>query len=601
MSNYIPQSIIEDIRNRTNIVDIVGEYVNLKRYGNNFKGLCPFHSEKTPSFVVNEEKQIFKCFGCGIGGDVFTFLKNYNNSTFPEAVKLLGNRYGIQLNSRSLSPELTRKFHERESLLKINNMAMNCYKKALNNEKIGLYARNYLQKRNIKNDVIETFDIGYAPSGWNNILRYFSREGISLINVEKAGLIIKNNNARYYDRFRDRIIFPIKNRSGEVIGFGGRVLDDSLPKYLNSPETSLYHKSKSLYGFYQSQNNCRKEKKIFIVEGYFDLIALYKHNIKNAVATLGTSLTKDHIRLIKGYVSDIIMVYDSDEAGLNAVKRSIELFKNEGVDFRRRNNTNEIEIRLLILPKGDDPDSYLDKYGAESFIKLADEAKGIIPFILDWAINKYGLNINGKAKIISELKNYLSLLYKNFSDIEFDESINIISDRLNINYETILNEVRNEIKTQSNNNSYNVYNKTKDLNKLQDNISAYKMEKKLLSMILNYPDTIDSLTELNLIDAFEDDNIKTIIKIIIDKQKKFNIDELMSIVETDKQRQLIANLTINDENWDKSQCNTLLNQFKFRTIRIHKQRLKKQIEMAEINKDYDMVQNLQKKLFNLNN
>jgi len=601
VSNYIPQSIIEDIRNRTNIVDIVGEYVNLKRYGNNFKGLCPFHNEKTPSFVVNEEKQIFKCFGCGIGGDVFTFLKNYNNSTFPEAVKLLGNRYGIQLNSRSLSPELTRKFHERESLLKINNMAMNCYKKALNNEKIGLNARNYLQNRSIKNDVIETFDIGYAPSGWNNILRYFSRERISLINVEKAGLIIKNNNARYYDRFRDRIIFPIKNRSGEVIGFGGRVLDDSLPKYLNSPETPLYHKSKSLYGFYQSQNNCRKEKKIFIVEGYFDLIALYKHNIKNAVATLGTSLTKDHIRLIKGYVSDIIMVYDSDEAGLNAVKRSIELFKNEGVDFRRGNNTNEIETRLLILPKGDDPDSYLEKFGADSFIKLADKAKGIIPFILDWAINKYGLNINGKAKIISELKNYLSLLYKNFSDIEFDESINIISERLNINYETILSEVRNEIKTQSNNNNYNVYNKTKDLNKLQDNISAYKMEKKLLSMILNYPDIIDNLTELNLIDAFEDDNIKTIIKIIIDKQKKFNIDELMSIVETDEQRQLIANLTISDENWDKTQCNTLLNQFKYRTIRIQKQRLKKQIEMAEINKDYDLVQNLQKKLFNLNN
>jgi DNA primase len=333
---FIPEDKISEIKNAADIVDIISETVLLKKAGRNFLGLCPFHSEKTPSFTVSPEKQIFYCFGCGAGGNVFSFLMKHESLTFPEAARALAKRYGITIPTKTLSPEQRRKIGQKESLLDLNKQAMDFFHHELLSSVAGKQALSYLSKRGISEETIDQFNLGYAPKGWDNLLRFFTKMRIRPGLLEISGLVAaRKNSSGFYDRFRDRIIFPIFDVNMEVVGFGGRVMDNSEPKYLNSPETSVYNKSRTLYGLHRARDKCRTDDKVFIVEGYLDLLALHQHGIENSVATLGTALTAEHIRMLARYTRRMVLVYDSDEAGIKSAYRCIETFWKEHVDFQR--------------------------------------------------------------------------------------------------------------------------------------------------------------------------------------------------------------------------------------------------------------------------
>ena len=304
------------------IVDIVSEVVVLQKAGKNFQGLCPFHTEKTPSFTVSPQKQIYYCFGCGAGGDVFEFLKNHGGLTFVEAARTLARRYGIELPHKKLSAQQRQVMSERERLLAVNRHALEFYSRTLAGDTEGQKARAYLQRRGLSAAMTGKFKLGYASPGWRRLHDYLLKKRISPALAEKAGLVVKKSgSAGYYDRFRERIVFPIFNLSTQVIGFGGRVMDDSLPKYLNSPETLVFNKRRALYGVHLAKQVCRRQESAFVVEGYFDLLALFQHGIENSVATLGTALTADHVKLLRGFIGPkgrVILVFDSDAAGLKA-------------------------------------------------------------------------------------------------------------------------------------------------------------------------------------------------------------------------------------------------------------------------------------------
>ncbi len=309
---------------------------------------------------------------------------------------MLARRYGIEIPTHAMSPEQKRQMNERESLFDINRQAMEYFRQVLHGDS-GKKAMAYLDKRGMAKEVIEGFDLGYAPDGWNNLINFFSEKGISLSLVEKAGLIIprKSGNS-FYDRFRDRIIFPIIDVRMQVIGFGGRIMDDAAEqsKYLNSPETPLYKKSRSLYGLHKAKQKCRQSDAVYVVEGYLDVLSLHQHGIENAVATLGTALTPEHIRILRGYAGKVTLVYDSDEAGVRAALRSTEIFRKE-----------ETDAYILVLePEGYDPDSYLFEFGADAFINAASQSSGVISFLTDSAIKKHGLSTEGKIRIVSDME-----------------------------------------------------------------------------------------------------------------------------------------------------------------------------------------------------
>ena len=353
MANFIPEDKISEIKHSADIVDIVSDVVLLKKAGKNLVGLCPFHSEKTPSFTVSPDKQIFHCFGCGVGGNVISFLMKQEGLSFPEVARHLAKRYGVSIPEGPVSPEQKRRMSERESLFDLNRRAMDYFHETLLKSPAGEKARSYLSKRGISAKTIDAFKLGFARDGWDHLLRYFSGRRIPRALLEKSGLILaRKDSSGYYDRFRNRIIFPIFNASMQVIGFGGRVLDDALPKYLNSPETAVYNKSRSLYGIHRAKEKCRTTGTVFIVEGYFDLLTLHQHGIENAVATLGTALTAEHVRLLTRYASRMILVYDSDEAGIRSAQRCIETFWHEHVDFRREDVFSEekADTHILVLP-----------------------------------------------------------------------------------------------------------------------------------------------------------------------------------------------------------------------------------------------------------
>jgi DNA primase len=362
--------IIDQIRQTANILDIASQYTTLKKSGRRHVGLCPFHSEKTPSFTLDEEKQLFHCFGCGAGGDIFTLVMEKENLSFAEALRYLAQKYNITLPERKrLSPQYKKL---EENILKLTEMALAFFKKNLFNTSEGRKALEYLKKRQISDEIIQKFKIGYALNSWDSLISFFERQNISPELLEKAGLAIFNPKKNsYYDRFRGRIIFPIFSESGKTVAFGGRSLFDAEPKYLNSPDTPIYTKGKLLYGLNFSKESIREEGEIILVEGYTDYIALYQAGITNLAASLGTSLTPDQISLAKRFTKKMIMSFDGDTAGLKAASRAVSLGFEKGM-----------QTTCIQIPKEFDPDSYLKKHGAEAFRSLIKNSLSGLHFLI---------------------------------------------------------------------------------------------------------------------------------------------------------------------------------------------------------------------------
>ena len=341
------KDIIEEIKSRCDIVDIISDYMHLEKSGSNYTGLCPFHSEKTGSFMVSKSKQIYKCFGCNAGGDVISFVMRWENVDFMEAVKILARKCGITLD-RNISEEEKKKIQEINKFREIHTEAARFYFANLLRTKNPGY--EYLRKRGLSDKIIKKFGLGYSPNSWNSLMNYLLSKGYDKTDLVKCGLIThKTESNKYFDRFRNRVMFPIFNYNGKVIGFGGRVLDDSLPKYLNSPETLVFNKRMNLYGLNISKKGI-KDDTLILVEGYMDLISLYQNNIENVVATLGTALTIEQAKLIRRFAKNVIISYDSDQAGQNATLRAIDILLKA-----------DIKVKILNLKDCKDPDDFIKK------------------------------------------------------------------------------------------------------------------------------------------------------------------------------------------------------------------------------------------------
>ena len=354
MMGRLPAEFIDEVRARFDIVEVVSQYVQLKRSGRNYFGLCPFHNEKTPSFSVSQEKQIFHCFGCGEGGNVYTFLMKIEGLTFTEVVLELARRAGVPLPRQQDTPWERKKLRARERLYKIMELAHDYYQYQLQ-QPAGRKALEYLYRRGLKPEIIKQFGLGYAPDSWHAVKNLLMKKGFTEKELLTVGLL-GESSGRTYDRFRNRIIFPIHDQSGQVIAFGGRTLGDGQPKYLNSPETPLFNKSKTLYALHLARQAVRQQNSVIIFEGYMDVIAAHQAGINHAVATLGTSLTETQARILRNQAEEVIIVYDADAAGQAATWRGLEILRHAGC-----------LVKVGRLPQGLDPDDYLGRYGAETF------------------------------------------------------------------------------------------------------------------------------------------------------------------------------------------------------------------------------------------
>ncbi len=389
---HIREDIIQSILDSANIRQVVEEFVPLRKRGRNWVGLCPFHSDKDPSFSVNEEKQIFYCFGCGQGGDAIGFLMRMQGLSFIEALKKLAGLYGIDIPEAPLSYSETKRRKESEGLVGANEEASRFYQNNLLGSKRALNALKYLEKRGIGNDIITRFGLGYAEAGWDSLLNHLKSRQVMPELAEKAGLVVQRDGGGYYDRFRDRIIFPIHNKAGDIVALGGRILGDGSPKYLNSPETNIYKKGHVLYGLHKNKDAIRQAGRGYVVEGYMDLLALVQAGVNNVVATLGTALTQNHIKLLKGLTKDWVLVFDGDEAGLKASLRALPLFYQA-----------DMRVKIISLPGGDDPDTFVRREGRDVWGRMAEEAPTGIDFVMTYGISTHGKGPDGKARLIEEI------------------------------------------------------------------------------------------------------------------------------------------------------------------------------------------------------
>jgi DNA primase len=388
----IPDEKVREVAERLSIFEVVSDYVQLRRSGANYLGLCPFHTEKTPSFNVNPAREIFHCFGCGAGGNSFSFIMKMEGVSFPEAVKLLARKAGVEIEERQLTPSEIRAQNERQQFQRINELAAGYFRTTLEQKPEGAIARQYLEERGVDSETSAAYLLGFAPDRSDGLVQYLKANGSDLENALKLGVVRKSERG-WYDQFRNRLIFPIRDAKGLVIAFAGRVLDASLPKYINSPESPLYHKSAVLFGMDMALPSIRTENSVIIVEGYFDHLALYRAGIRNVVATCGTALTATHSGQIKRHAERVYMLFDSDAAGRKATIRSMELFLEQ-----------RMPAYVITLPAGDDPDSFLAKNPVEAFHACRDKARSAFDFFIrSLLLQTPPKNVENKIKVINEL------------------------------------------------------------------------------------------------------------------------------------------------------------------------------------------------------
>jgi len=417
------ESITSRVKEQADIVQIIGECVELKQSGVRFLGLCPFHGEKTPSFSIHAGQQFYHCFGCGESGDVFSFIMKYYNLSFPEALKELAGRYKIELPERRRSKEEKALEKKRDLLFKVNEKCARIYSHYLQTARGAKAAREYLQERDVSPEIGQKFSLGYAPSveaeGWAYLSGKLSREEVAV--AVEAGLLAQKTNGGTYDRFRDRIVFPLFDISGRVCGFGGRIIGDGQPKYLNSPESTVFNKGRLLLGLYHLKESIREKKRAILVEGNFDLISLVAHGCENVAAPLGTALTREQLRLLKRFTTEITLLFDGDEAGEKAALRAVPHFLAEQMDGH-----------IALLPSGHDPDTYVRENGLEKLNELLAEAESLPEFVLGSLIRQHGLTLDGKRKIVEALiplvKAAVSPLQRSMVISHFAEQLGVPAD-----------------------------------------------------------------------------------------------------------------------------------------------------------------------------
>ena len=530
MGGYIPDELVEEIRARSDIVEVISDRILLKKSGANYKGLCPFHSEKTPSFTVSPAKQIFHCFGCNEGGNVYQFVMKIENLSFPDSVLLLARRYGINITEQKVKGVNS---SQKNILYDVNAMVAEFFQRQLSESPQGKTGREYIRKRGITDNIIESFKIGYASTSWDGVHQFLKKKGISVDIQNSAGLIKeRENGGGYVDRFRERIIFPISDSEGRIVGFGGRVLNDtdSRPKYLNSPETLVYKKGNILYGLHITKDFIRKSKEAFLVEGYFDLITAYQYGIKNIIATSGTALTEDHARLLKRYTETVILVFDGDEAGRNASNRGGIVLLNGGV-----------KVKVIPLPQGNDPDSFIRGKSGEGFLNIARESKIFMEYIINKSVAESDLkSLDGRIGCINSVLPFLSIVN---SPVEKSVYISLLAERTGVSEKAIIDEMNK--------------NKVKDKAKVKEALtststsssSSNKAERILVQLMLLDNKNIEKIKKHLSIDDFKDNDLSKISSALFtlsDSNDNISVSYIMDMLSEERLKKLVSEMVFED-------------------------------------------------------
>jgi DNA primase len=420
----IPEPLIDEVLSRADIVELIGHYVPLKRAGRHFKANCPFHKEKSPSFMVNTEKQIFHCFGCGVGGNIFSFLMLHDRLTFPEAVRQLAERTGVRLPESGAAEAAA----SQEPLRALLDKTCQYYERRLQEPGVGQAARDYLAKRGVSPATAQQFRLGLASEGWDQLLTSATAKGVAREQLEAVGLIVPGKSGGYYDRFRNRLLFPIMDLRNRIVGFGGRSLDGREPKYLNSPETVLYSKGRQLFGLAQAKAAVAESKTAVLVEGYFDCVVLFGGGIENVVSPLGTALTPEQAKLLRRYAEQVILAFDADAAGEQATIRGLEVLLGAG-----------FQVRVAALPEGVDPDECLRAYGRPRFDALLQSSVNCVEFMLHTASRRFPLDrLEGKAKAAQ----FVLPIISNVADrILRSEYVRLLAQRLQLDETAVMAEL----------------------------------------------------------------------------------------------------------------------------------------------------------------
>jgi DNA primase len=519
---FIPEDKLLEIKDAASIEEVVGQYVKLTQKGKNLLGLCPFHADTAPSFTVAPDKGIFHCFGCGAGGNVFSFLMQYHRLSFPEAVQELARRYGIPISFKEMGPEGAKQAKKRTTAYEANAAAAAFYAAILASSE-GAPGRAYLKKRGLTPEIIRAFQLGYAPDSWDSLSRHFQTRGIPLEVGQEVGLLAPRERGGYYDRFRHRIIFPIFDRQNRGIAFGGRIIGEGEPKYLNSPESLLYSKGRTLYGLPQAAEALRHTGVALVVEGYLDLIALQVKGIANVLATLGTALTREQVRLLKSLADKVVLVYDGDAAGAKAMKRAFPLFAQEN-----------LAARALPLPGGLDPDDYARTHGAELFRNAWESAQPWFTYVLEDLITTHGQDIQGRVRVLEELRPYVQAI----SDpVERDLWLKDTSERLGVD-EAVLRRSLTSLAPIS---SARLDPKCQ---------VAVSLEKGVIRWVLGHPDavTVEELEEWAA--EFENPELKGLMELIITSYREHGrLDHGLLVQQApgETQRQHICALTLEED------------------------------------------------------
>jgi len=508
VTRFIPEHTIEEIRDSIDIVAVIRDFVALTQRGRNFVGLCPFHSEDTPSFTVSPEKQMWHCFGCGEGGNAYTFLMKHENITFPEAVERLADQAGVTLpEQEEPDPEENRRHSLRQRIYEINRIAARWFYRNLRELPIAENARRYLDKRGLSRKVQDSFGLGYAPDGWEGLLKHLKEKGFEVEDIFQAGLISeRKGQSGHYDRFRSRIIFPILDAQGRVTAFGGRITGEGEPKYLNSPETPVFHKGRMLYGLNWAAKTIRAEDRVVIVEGYMDVIAAHQFGAFNTVASLGTAFTPEQGKLLMRFSKNISIAYDSDTAGAKATMRGLDILQSLGA-----------KVRVGQLPEGMDPDDYLRRKGIDEFQRLvATEALSLIEYKLALAMKEYDIgSIEGRVAIVNFLVPDLARLK---SAVEREEYIRLVAERLDLSPEA----VQTEIRLHSRNSENNRVKKDKiGKNRHNDSLVRYNaetprvgMERQLLQHILRDARQAQIVSKVIMPETLSDGGVREVLNLL---------------------------------------------------------------------------------------
>ncbi|MFA5116960.1 MAG: DNA primase [Candidatus Omnitrophota bacterium] len=579
MAGFIPQELLDDILGRTDIVELIASYIPLKRAGRNFRAVCPFHHEKTPSFMVSPDRQIYHCFGCNCGGNAFNFLMQYERLEFPEAVETLAKKAGVALpQSRKEEPKFAGFITQ---LYKVNELAALFYESNITGAPAQA-AKSYLLGRGIREDTIKLFKLGYAQDQWNTLINNLRAKGLSLSLMEKAGLILNKEGGGYYDRFRGRVIFPIFDIKSRPLAFGARILTQPSPlknahhlsvsaKYINSPETPIYTKGKHLYGLNFAKDAIREKDFIVVVEGYLDCMIPYQEGLRNIVASLGTALTDEQIRLIKRHTHNVVMVYDSDDAGQMATLRSLDMFVEEGM-----------QVRVVSLPKGYDPDSFVRKNGIEAFNKLIDSSKTLFNYKLDALKERHNYREpEGRSAIANDM---LSTIARVKNAILKADYIKSLAQDLDINEEALMVELKNVKDYKSASEAFSSPSK-KPLN-------INPTEKLLIKLMLDEADLVERLRD-NLTPAdFQDERTMRIVSIIYEafsQGKSVNPSSLVNLfISQQDLSQIICELSLLPDisGADKDKVvDDCIRRIKNQGVKMKTELLRREIKIAQERKD----------------